>query len=485
MFGLSSGSAIIDFCIGMSFYFLTLTLVCTMINEYLMDRIGKLRQQTLLEGISGLFYDVQGLNVFYKHPLITGLYNDDPRKSWFKIIRTYLAKLLFYIPATIFNPLRYFLRGYQDELSKKIQPPQEGDLPQEISVMDCVNHFKKLKIMEKLPSYIPSGTFANALLDIVVQEAKAMNPPKDCTELRKMVDRFPNERIKKTLLPLIDSAQNDLDQVRKNIEKWYDGTMDRVSGWFKRRARTWLMLVAFPVCLFLNADAIMVGKMLWKDKELRAVVVKQAESIIIEQPKSGPDLPPAATPNPPPTSPKAKQQQGPIPEKDIKNPAAPAPRDPANQSTGTEGADGIGQRVQKEIDKLQFPLGWVCPEKDKFDKMKCKSLKFILGYFCKYPPPEKQETSVDPGKTVTKEVSTGQETAKDQGDKDQQNKKDKTYEPRTVPTESGDIYLKIMGLFFTTLAISFGAPFWTDLLNSFVNMRRGGNPPPKEGEAKK
>ena len=52
-------SSIIDFCIGMAVFYLILTLVCTMINEYIIEKWRSLRAKTLLEGISGLFYDAQ------------------------------------------------------------------------------------------------------------------------------------------------------------------------------------------------------------------------------------------------------------------------------------------------------------------------------------------------------------------------------------------------------------------------------------------
>jgi hypothetical protein len=46
------------------------------------------------------------------------------------------------------------------------------------------------------------------------------------------------------------------------------------------------------------------------------------------------------------------------------------------------------------------------------------------------------------------------------------------------------IIFKVLGLIFTALAISLGAPFWTDLLNSFVNLRRGGKKPLTADESK-
>jgi hypothetical protein len=52
------------------------------------------------------------------------------------------------------------------------------------------------------------------------------------------------------------------------------------------------------------------------------------------------------------------------------------------------------------------------------------------------------------------------------------------------PQDWGLIW-KIIGLFFTTLAVSLGAPFWFDLLKKVTRLRVSGEVPRKASEAKK
>jgi len=47
----------------------------------------------------------------------------------------------------------------------------------------------------------------------------------------------------------------------------------------------------------------------------------------------------------------------------------------------------------------------------------------------------------------------------------------KSTDPRRVPVSAVEWLQKVIGLFLTALAISFGAPFWFDLLNRFVTVR--------------
>ncbi|MFA5110479.1 MAG: hypothetical protein WC443_03645 [Desulfobaccales bacterium] len=344
-------SSIIDFCIGMTFFYVILTLICTMINEYIIERWRNLRASFLLEGISGLLYDAQKVFDIYTHPLIRGLYDDKQQPA---------------APAAKTEKIN--LPGIKDSLAA------------------CLEPFAGIE--KNLPSYIPSRTFVTALLDTMAPATKA-KIPQDYSQLREIVFNSDNDRIKKALLPLIDAAAGDLEKARQNIENWFDDSMDRISGWFKRRAKAWLLAVALVVCALLNADSIMVGTALWQNKTLRAAVVASAEKFAKEKP-----------------SPEAGQ--------------------------AAKKTQELQKAIQAEIDKSKLPLGWVW-----------------------WGEPAK------PGEAA------------------------KPADPRELPSGRDQVFFKIIGIILTTLAISLGAPFWTDLLNSFVNLRRTGNKPAKAEEEKK
>jgi hypothetical protein len=55
--------------------------------------------------------------------------------------------------------------------------------------------------------------------------------------------------LRQALLTLTDAAGNDIAAVRANIENWYNGSMDRVSGWYKRRAQAITLLIGFVVAV--------------------------------------------------------------------------------------------------------------------------------------------------------------------------------------------------------------------------------------------
>lgn len=354
----SLSSPIIDFCIGMLFFFFIMTMVCTMINEYFMDKVRKLRQKTLLEGISGLFYDAQKVLDFYKHPLVTSLYRDEEAK---------IAEI---------------------KLDSKNEYSPGND-----KLKACTAPFKD--VLGKLPSYIPSRTFAAALLDILPKGDQKQNQKKvkqTIDSLRQTVIDCGNARIEGALLPLINAAQDDLGRAQQNIEKWFDDTMDRVGGWFKRYARRWLLGLGFVVCVVLNADTFMVGKILWQDPERLAALVTAAQ----EQADEGRQV-----------------------------------RD-QNQDL-----DKLREEINKKTSRL--PIGWVWEAPGKKDPRQF---------------PVAKEKRADGSSQII------------------------------FLWDWDEIVFKVLGLISTALAISLGAPFWTDLLNSFVNLRRGGKKPPTAEERK-
>jgi hypothetical protein len=186
---------------------------------------------------------------------------------------------------------------------------------------------KSLYRGEKLPSYIPARTFALALWDMAVpaeQRAGDAGGPQNLAAVRAAVsaNAFIGEDLKKALLMLMDDAEGDFEKARKNVEDWYDGTMDRVSGWYKRRVHVILLFIGLLVSAAVNADSINIARALMSEDGLRAAIVGQAEKA-------------AATPLPSPT---------------------PTPPDPAAQDKAAlQKIEG----VRAQLDATGLPVGWV------------------------------------------------------------------------------------------------------------------------------
>ena len=84
--------------------------------------------------------------------------------------------------------------------------------------------------------------------------------------------------VKHRLMVLIDDARGDVDEFRNRLEAWFDDTMARVSGWYKRQTQLILAGLAVLVTITLNANTLTIGDQLWRNPTVRAAVVAAATS---------------------------------------------------------------------------------------------------------------------------------------------------------------------------------------------------------------
>jgi hypothetical protein len=139
-----------------------------------------------------------------------------------------------------------------------------------------------------LPSYIPSKTFALALLDVLqgdhtVSDVSGTNAI--LAAARDIVSHAPVGEYQRSLLTLLDTADGatkDLDQrasvASERIETWFNDRMARASGWYKRSAQAWSLIAAILVSVLCNADTLQITTELWKNASLRESVVAAAEA---------------------------------------------------------------------------------------------------------------------------------------------------------------------------------------------------------------
>jgi hypothetical protein len=142
----------------------------------------------------------------------------------------------------------------------------------------------------KLPSYIPSKTFAIALLDVLQEKTSvstAIGADKALAGAKELVDKLPStfHDLKKTLNLLIGDAQRYEEHVDRQaarfsegIEAWFNDRMARAAGWYKRKAQYFSLALAAAVSVAANASSIDVAAKLWKDASLRAAVVASAQA---------------------------------------------------------------------------------------------------------------------------------------------------------------------------------------------------------------
>ena len=130
------------------------------------------------------------------------------------------------------------------------------------------------------PSYVPSRTFVAALLSLGGQAAEAAPTTRD---VQASIKAIPNERVRTALTTLLQRAEGDAAKFQAGAEEWFDDSMERVSGWYRRRVQIALLVIGTTVVLLLNVDTVQIARHLWSDEAVRNAVVASANAEAADQ----------------------------------------------------------------------------------------------------------------------------------------------------------------------------------------------------------
>jgi hypothetical protein len=277
-----TGQPAVDVAIGLFFAFFLLSILCSAINEAIATRLAW-RSDTLLAALRSMLADSSAKPDRTKQP---------------KDQATNPAAKASTSAAT---------SGDQELITRLLDHPL---------IRSLVNETSRNELRRAVPSYIPSRTFALALIDTLTDKKDASDDA--FVQAQKTIDGLDNAQLKQALSALLDDARGSINRYHEGIARWFDATMERASGWYKRRAQRNLWIIAIVVTIAFNADAGQIATALWKDPVLRASVVAQAQKAVDNGNTS-----------------------------DIKNPNPEAVKD---QATLTTDIDRIRQ--------LKLPLGW-------------------------------------------------------------------------------------------------------------------------------
>ena len=96
--------------------------------------------------------------------------------------------------------------------------------------------------------------------------------------------RVTNPALRLTLSSLFigieDSTADCFEVLRANIESWFNDSMDRLSGRYKRKAQWTAFAIGLAAALLLNVDTISVSNQLWREPILRQAINANAIQLV-------------------------------------------------------------------------------------------------------------------------------------------------------------------------------------------------------------
>jgi hypothetical protein len=336
--------AIVEVAIGLIFVWIVLSLTIIQIQEWINVRLDK-RARDMEEAIHEMLANPNLKAQFYDHPVIRGLTSKKRKEpsripTWFykyPILRGFtkeIRKLPSYIPSQQFSLALFDIAmtaGTESSLIQqgllKIRDDLEHDkkmTPQEavITELNLLIEFARSAAATEAGTAFTKRTLANLkkqaeefslkypelrpLIDAALQEAskrkddiddllKNKDAPRGSdafTSLRRGVAALSvispevNQTLNALLLNLeeyVGEKESKLAKARQNVEKWFDDSMDRVSGVFKRYSQWLALVIGFVIALILNVDSVDLTLYLWREPTVRQALAENAANFELTQ----------------------------------------------------------------------------------------------------------------------------------------------------------------------------------------------------------
>jgi hypothetical protein len=403
----------LDVAIGLTFLYLSLALMVTAANEWLAALLT-LRGKTLTEGVGRLLDgDKPGpmTREFFRHPLVKSLSKGKRPPS--------------YVPP------RTFALVVKDMASRQ----QQHDMSDSGS--------------EGLPAEASAKAGATGLP--AEASAKAGAASASAAHLQKQF-----QTLALGLSPSDERSQAEI------LEEWFNDSMERASGWYKRQIQIVTVIVAAVLTILTNADTLRAAAILWANPTIRAAAVEQAR-VRAAMPLAEPPTIQAAYQN-------------------LNNPTPPtASRSSAefvNPSTSPGTATEAESAATIDTSALSLFIGWSNTFRH-FNDQYCAAKQRAVNASC--------GTSAPPNDACQAQIDDLAADARCELDGTRRVGRNVT--PGWAIFGSPFIVLSLaakhsVGWLLTIIAVSLGAPFWFDLLKRLVNVRGAGTKPTETAKKK-
>ncbi|MDQ6797132.1 MAG: hypothetical protein M3011_03740 [Actinomycetota bacterium] len=388
-------NAVIEIAIGLIVLYSLLSLVCSKTNE-LVATFLHLRARNLRKAIRHLVGGTYATKV-YEHPFVVSLYRGDAKPA------TGIKKAcqwLFLAPGPSYLPADKFVIALLDNTCKTAvtaDPPLPPDPSDRLQYA--------LSAQPSDDDSVGSGSEPGP-------EAPSPTPADVKAQITAQLDEVTDPELKKALKTLWRAASENVVTFRAGVEEWFNHTMDRATGWYKRTAQIMALGLGLTLAVAMNVDTVHVTERLWSDGPLRSAVLEQVKKLPLPPTTTTMVSPTTTTTTvggaPAPAVPASTTPATTTPATTAPATATPATAAPPAGAPPTAVVGGIGDQVESiqsglgQVSGLQLPLGW-----------------------------------------------------------------GKGQRPDSYP-------IALLGWLLTAIALSLGAPFWFDLLNKVTALRGGG-----------
>ena len=242
----------LDTVVGVSFVFFLVALASSAVVEWVANLTRK-RAKYLLRGVQAMLVDQPA-----------------PRMSW--------------SPAAIWTAMRAEQTMYSTVMRPTVSAAENSTLVKVMAhpLLRARRQTDPDGRYTRLPPYLPATDVATALVDELLGAPSPEQIGERIAALGGSLGR--------SLSALWERAAADPQRFLTEVAGWYDAQMERVSGWYKRWTKRWLIVVGLLIAVLLGVDAVRVAAALYTGETLRDTVsAAAAEPGLCGDPAAGTD----------------------------------------------------------------------------------------------------------------------------------------------------------------------------------------------------
>ncbi|MBE9099655.1 hypothetical protein [Vacuolonema iberomarrocanum] len=206
------------------------------------------------------------------------------------------------------------------------------------------------------------------ILGLVIEDRTDIPPEllEVVLEMREGVKYIP-PNLRRNILALaeqvqlrVDNLTDGVNQLGLEIENWFNSSMDRASGVYRRNAKGVAITLGILTAISTNSDAFLMVERFAQDTALRNAIIQSADQLVRPQAPGStldPTLPPdTEVPNPFPPLGTPAPDAGALPTGTVAQATPSAPTAPPIRSDSE--LDRVRTTMSEALGDLPLPIGW-------------------------------------------------------------------------------------------------------------------------------
>lgn len=322
---------IISILISVLFVWMTTSFVVMFCHEWLSSRL-RWRAKMLETTIRNMLSDPALADQLYNHPLIRSLYSgvDGSSKPSYIPASQFAQALMDIVvgaasEASLIQHYLYKLRWELPRLDKNTRLEAQKRinillvLTRRVLVSQLDENAQEAALDEIRAGLTTLGedypplkaTVESMMTTVAIQQNQIREGIKSATDTG--VDGYPvagnrykeglmalsitHPRLKQILGALLSElisaaveTESSQFRARQNIEDWFNNSMDRLSGWYRRRAQTLAYTLSILLAFLFNIDSLYLANILWQDAYTRDMVADTATVFMQKYPDGAPEM---------------------------------------------------------------------------------------------------------------------------------------------------------------------------------------------------